>query len=123
MAHMLPRVYETWLEVPGPVVQTIWLDRPAWFVWLDAPTTTRFAYPLFDPRCGYSVGVMSVRKEQRQRGGWYWSAYRRAGAQLRKHYLGRSATLTHARLAAVATWMLAQTASTGGLPTSEMSQS
>ena len=42
------------------------------------------------------------RKERRQRGGVYWSGYRRQGRRLRKHYLGRSAELTQARLAQVA---------------------
>lgn len=47
-------------------------------------------------------GTLEVRKERRQRGGAYWTAYRRAGARLRKVYLGRSATLTQARLQAIA---------------------
>jgi len=82
------------------------LDTPAWFVWLDAATTTGFAYPLFDPACGYTVGVMTVRPEARQRGGRYWSVYRRQGPQLRKRYLGRSHVVTAQRLAAVAATLL-----------------
>ena len=58
----------------------ILLDSPAWLAWLEAPTTRRFAYPLVDPARGYIVGVMTVRKEGRRRGGAYWTAYRRAGA-------------------------------------------
>lgn len=78
------------------------LDSPAWWAWLAAPTTTRFAYPLYDPAVGYTIGFMTVRKEGRQRGGRYWTAYRRAGARLRKVYLGRSETVTAARLQAIA---------------------
>lgn len=78
------------------------LDSPAWWAWLEAPTTTRFAYPLFDPAVGYIIGFMTVRKEGRQRGGHYWTVYRRAGARLRKVYLGRSATVTANRLQAIA---------------------
>ncbi len=78
----------------------IWLDTPAWVAWLDA--ATRFAYPLFDPTKGYMIGVMTVRKEGRARGGAYWTAYRRANGCLRKVYLGRAAAVTQARLAAVA---------------------
>jgi LuxR family maltose regulon positive regulatory protein len=78
------------------------LDSPAWWAWLEAPTTRRFAYPLYDPAVGSIIGLMTVRKEGRQRGGAYWTAYRRAGARLRKVYLGRSATVTQARLQATA---------------------
>ena len=45
---------------------------------------------------------MTVRKERRQRGGVYWSAYRRQGRRLRKIYLGPSASVTEARLREVA---------------------
>jgi hypothetical protein len=78
------------------------LDTPEWFSWLEAPTTSSFAYPLFDASCGYIIGFMTVRKEQRQRGGEYWSVFRRAGGQVRKIYLGRSDTVTQSRLAAIA---------------------
>ncbi len=74
------------------------LDTGAWFAWLEAPTTTSFSYPLFDPVHGYVVGFMTVRKEGRQRGGAYWSVFRRSGGRIRKVYLGRSATVTQARL-------------------------
>jgi hypothetical protein len=78
------------------------LDTPAWLAWLEAETTTRFAYPVFDPAHGYVAGFMTVRKEQRQRGGVYWVAYRRCQGRLRKVYLGRAATLTQARLDTIA---------------------
>lgn len=91
----------------GSLVDPAWpghieLDSPAWWAWLAAPTTTRFAYPLLDPAVGYVVGFMTVRKEGRQRGSVYWTVYRRAGARLRKVYLGRSETVTAARLQAIA---------------------
>jgi len=60
------------------------LDTPEWFSWLEAPTTSSFAYPLFDASCGYIIGFMTVRKEQRQRGGEYWSVFRRAGGRYGK---------------------------------------
>jgi hypothetical protein len=78
------------------------LDTPAWVGWLEAPTTASFAYPVFDPCRGYIVGVMTVRKEGRQRGGFYWSAYRRQGGRVRKVYLGPATALTRARLDEVA---------------------
>ncbi len=108
MAQKTPCVYDHWLPVPTGTAPEIRLDSPAWFAWREAATTTRFAYPIYDPRCGYIVGVMTVRKESRQRGGWYWTAYRRVGTKLRKYYLGRSATVTRARLTAIAAHILTE---------------
>ena len=51
---------------------------------------------------GYIDGFMTVRKERRQRGTAYWSAYRRQGQRLRKRYIGRSNALTQARLEQIA---------------------
>lgn len=102
MSARLPTVSACWVydeERPGWSVR---LDTAAWVTWLEEPTTTRFAYPLFDPAKGYSMGRMTVRKERRMRGGAYWTAYRRTGGGLRKVYLGRSQTLTQARLEAIA---------------------
>jgi len=113
MATNLPRISERWVygaEVPQGCVQ---LDTPAWFAWLEAPSTARFSYPLFDPRCGYIVGFMTVRKEQRQRGGSYWVVFRRHGTRVCKIYLGHSRTVTHERLERIAT-QLRQTAPTKG---------
>jgi LuxR family maltose regulon positive regulatory protein len=82
--------------------QSLRLDSPAWFAWLEAPTTTRFAYPLLDRQAGYSVGRLTVRRERRGRGGHYWIAYQRHKGHLRKVYLGGSATVTAARLEDIA---------------------
>jgi hypothetical protein len=86
-------------QTPGP---TIYLDTQAWFAWLEAPTTTRFSYALFNRARGYIDGFMTVRKERRQRGATYWSVYRRQGQRLRKLYLGPSAALTQVRLEQIA---------------------
>ncbi len=102
MSAKTPLVSAGALYDPATPTRGIRLDTPAWLAWLEAPTTTRFTYPLFDPAVGYVVGFMTVRKERRQRGGAYWTAYRRAGSRLRKVYLGRSATVTQARLQAIA---------------------
>ncbi|NTW97461.1 MAG: hypothetical protein HGB28_02815 [Oscillochloris sp.] len=99
-------VSEQWVYGPGLPEAGLRLDRPAWFAWLDAATTTSFSYPLFDRQCGYIIGFMTVRKEQRQRGGSYWTAYRRQGRQLRKIYLGPAQRLTQARLEAVVATLL-----------------
>jgi hypothetical protein len=104
MVHKVPDVSGGRLwgdELPGG--SSIPLDSPQWFAWLEAPTTTSFTYALFNRQQGYIDGFMTVRKEQRQRGTSYWSAYRRAGPRVRKIYLGRSLLLTQAHLEAVAT--------------------
>ena len=102
MAQSIPtvngaRLYDTQTEAPS-----ICLDSPAWFAWLDAPTTTRFSYPLFNPSQGYIEGFMTARKEKRPRGGAYWSIYRRCQGRLRKVYVGASAAMTQARLDQIA---------------------
>ena len=102
MAYKTPRVSDGVLmdnQTPGP---DIYLDSPAWFTWLEAPTTVSFSYALFNRRMGYFDGAFTVRKEPRQRGGAYWSAYRRQGHHLRKVYLGHSSVLTKACLQQVA---------------------
>ncbi len=81
---------------------SIRLDTVAWFAWLEAPTTTSFSYPLFDPARGYVVGFMTVRKEGRHRGSVYWSVFRRCGRRVHKVYVGRSASVTQARLHLIA---------------------
>lgn len=95
-----------YVDGPHPGGERVWLDTPAWFAWLDATTTARFAYPLVDPAKGYIGGVMTVRKERRTRGGAYWTAYRREGARLRKVYLGRTPAVTQRRLATIARALL-----------------
>jgi hypothetical protein len=97
-----------WVYGPGLPSQGIRLNQPAWFRWLSEPSTTSFSYPLHDRRCGYIVGFMTVRKEPRQRGGAYWTAYRRQGRRLRKIYLGPASALTQARLDAVAATLLSE---------------
>ena len=79
----------------GPAVN---LDTPAWFSWLDAPTTRSFAYPIYNAQQGYIEAFMTLRKEQRQRGSAYWTAYSHVGGHLRKAYVGRSPAVTQARL-------------------------
>lgn len=102
MALPMPTVNNARLYDAQPAAPSIPLDSPAWFAWLDAPTTTRFSYPLFNPRQGYIDGFMTARKEKRQRGGAYWSLYRRSHGRVRKVYVGASAAMTRARLDQIA---------------------
>ena len=97
-----PRISEQWVYDPLLPSGSVQLDSAAWFAWLAAETTKRFSYPLFDPQVGYIVGWMTVRKEQRQRGGHYWVAYRRRSGQVRKVYIGSSGVISAQRLEAIA---------------------
>jgi hypothetical protein len=84
MSAKTPTVSAHWVYDPAQPAAGIRLDTPAWLAWLDAETTTRFAYPVFDPAHGYLAGFMTVRKEQRQRGGrtgWRIAAARDACAR------------------------------------------
>jgi len=95
------------LEDPAPGGTRVPVGSAAWFTWLAAPTTTSFAYPIFDPVQGYIAGYMTVRKEPRQRGGHYWIAYRRCQGRVRKVYLGAPSRLTQACLDGLAHRFLA----------------
>ena len=101
------------VEIPEGAERTIRLESVGWWAWLAVPTTQSFAYPIYDAQAGYICGFMTVRKEQRERGGNYWVAYRRVGGRLRKLYLGRSAELTQRQLAAIAERFLTMEAPTG----------
>lgn len=83
------------------------LDSRRWFAWLDAPENVSFSYALFNPRRGYIDGFVTFRKERRQRGAVYWTAYRRHARRLHKLYLGPSSVLTKAQLVVVAAHFLA----------------
>ncbi len=107
MSATTPTVSGHWVYDPARPGPAIRLDTPAWIAWLEEGATTRFAYPLYDPTKGYIVGVMTVRKERRTRGGAYWTAYRRCGPRLHKVYVGRAAAVTQARLEGIAHGLLA----------------
>lgn len=115
MSRHTPRVWvysaggATWAELEQPTAQTgtIRLESAQWWDWVAASSTTGFAYPILDRRAGWIAGFMTVRNERRQRGGTYWTVYRRQGGRLRKIYLGPARALTRARLDAVAMTLLA----------------
>src|SRR5579884_3068524 len=104
---MRPTTPTVWVDrAEATLEDRIRLDTPVWFAWLEAPTTTSFAYPVHDTAHGYIDSFLTVRKERRQRGGAYWTAYRHVGGRLRKVYLGRSAAVTNERLRAIAATLL-----------------
>jgi hypothetical protein len=95
------------LELPDGTEHAIRLESTLWWAWLERATARSFAYPIYDQQAGYIRGFMTVRKEQRARGGSYWVAYRRTAGVVRKIYLGRSAALTQRHLAQSAERFLA----------------
>jgi LuxR family transcriptional regulator, maltose regulon positive regulatory protein len=110
MGTRAPLVWEDAYTGEARLETGLRLDTPAWVTWLDDPATTSFSYPVDNPARGYIAGFMTVRKERRQRGGAYWTAYWRVGGHLRKAYLGSAATVTTARLRAIGRAWLAQIA-------------
>ncbi|HSH80942.1 MAG TPA: hypothetical protein VLA19_20615 [Herpetosiphonaceae bacterium] len=108
MSAKTPTVADGRLYDPLQPGRPILLDTPAWFAWLKLEQVRSFAYPVFDARCGYIAGYMTVRKEGRQRGGTYWTVYRRSQGRVRKVYLGTATRVTRERLVLVVRQLLAE---------------
>ena len=75
--------------------QVLTVDTAAWFAWLETASTFSFVS---------EEGRFTARREQagHKRGGWYWKAYRKQHGKLSSRYLGKSETITLARLQTVA---------------------
>src|SRR3989440_584873 len=75
--------------------QVLTVETAAWFAWLETASTFSFVS---------ETGSFTARREQagHKRGGWYWKAYRKQHGKLSSRYLGKSETLTLARLQTVA---------------------
>jgi len=75
--------------------QVLLVETPAWYAWLESASSFAFTS---------QAGTFTARKERagNQRGGWYWKAYRTHHGKLTSLYLGKSETVTLARLEAVA---------------------
>src|SRR5438876_366799 len=75
--------------------QVLLVETPAWYAWLESASSFAFTS---------QAGTFTARKERagNQRGGWYWKAYRTRRGKLTSLYLGKSETVTLARLQAVA---------------------
>jgi LuxR family transcriptional regulator, maltose regulon positive regulatory protein len=71
--------------------QVLTVGTAAWFAWLETASTFAFVS---------ETGRFTARREQsgQKRGGWYWKAYHKQHGKLSSHYLGKSETLTLARL-------------------------
>ena len=88
MARTTPQVRNGVLVYHGETqLETVPVGSAAWRRWLDDARTTTF-------RVNHPLGSFTARKEQRQRGGSYWYAYRKQGGRRHKGYLGRAEELT-----------------------------
>lgn len=101
MSAKTPRVTQRVLYEPLTDV-AIALDTPDWYAWLADEHHRCFHFD--DPTGGFTA-----RKERKQRGQWYWVAYRQVHCKLYKVYLGKTETLSADRLTS-ATHELAQLA-------------
>ncbi len=68
-------------------------ESPSWFAWLDQVSSFAFSG---------KNGRFTARKEAKQGGDRYWSAYLATGEHLTKKYLGKTTDLTLARLELIA---------------------
>jgi LuxR family transcriptional regulator, maltose regulon positive regulatory protein len=97
MAAKLPSAHDSVLvfsDAAG-IEHTLIIGSPEWYRWLadEQQRSFTFACP---------AGSFQARKERKQRGGWYWIAYRRAHGKIHKRYLGKPDELSPARLLAAA---------------------
>ena len=101
MARPTPYVRESVLTCPGVdgSPQSLLIGSPDWYRWLADETHRSFAFE--SPR-----GTFTASKERKQRGGWYWTAYRQSQGKLYKAYLGRSEEVTPERLEGVASLLV-----------------
>src|SRR5438876_7275241 len=86
---------DTLVYQQGGHEQTLAVGTAAGYSWLETASTFAFVS---------GSGTFTARREQsgHKRGGWYWKAYRKQHGKLSSRYLGKSETVTLARLQAVA---------------------
>ena len=94
MTHSTPGVTDGMLAFAG-AVNLIAVGSTAWLEWLSQPEHCSFHFR-------DAAGEFTARKERKQRGSWYWVAYRQIDGKLHKTYLGKSETLTLERLQSAA---------------------
>ena len=95
-----PLVLSGYLYTDDPHTTGIVLDSPAWVAWLESKAAPSFYYQ------GPTAGC-TVRREVKQRGGWYWVAYHFAKGKLHKVYLGTARSVTRSILDAALSTLLA----------------
>ena len=85
MARTTARVDGSTLVIAANDPNPITVGTDAWFAWLETATAFVFTSP---------AGHFTARKERRDRGTWYWKAYRTDHGVLHRAYLGKSPDLT-----------------------------
>jgi LuxR family maltose regulon positive regulatory protein len=93
MARATPLVDVGGLTEPG-LSGSIPIGSPAWRDWLADECHHTFHFV-------DQAGGFTARKERKQRGAWYWVAYRQVRGKLHKAYLGKAEALMPEQLAAV----------------------
>jgi LuxR family maltose regulon positive regulatory protein len=94
MSRKTPTVSAGELHEPNNAA-AISVGSPAWYSWLAEDTHCSFHF-------SHESGDFTARKERKQRGQWYWVAYRQVHGKLYKAYLGKSETLSEEHLCVVA---------------------
>ena len=84
-SHTTPKIVSGRLYTEDELTTGTVVDTPAWFAWLETAYTFYFESRL---------GTFTAHREQRQRGGHYWVAYRRYQGRLVRAHLGKSDHLT-----------------------------
>lgn len=85
MARTTARVDGVTLVIAANDTNPITVGTDPWFAWLETATAFVFTSP---------AGRFTARKERRDRGTWYWKAYRTDHGVLHRAYLGKSQDLT-----------------------------
>lgn len=100
-------IFVDWL-VTDPLLGRWWeritIGSPAWFSRIENEHP-RFSFELDNDR------TVTLRAEEKQRGSFYWVAYKRHGEKLRKQYVGRTDALTYERLCEVCQFLNSKTLS------------
>ncbi|WP_162005679.1 helix-turn-helix transcriptional regulator [Dictyobacter vulcani] len=89
----IPVVVDEYLYIPDQMssaTKTVYVGSPDWYAWLAGGLHPSFSFK-------HAGGTFTARQE-RQRRGWYWYAYRKRSGQVLKTYLGRPEEMTPARL-------------------------
>jgi LuxR family transcriptional regulator, maltose regulon positive regulatory protein len=90
MSWKTPIVEDGLLREPARE-RSIPLGSAEWYAWLAEDGHRSFHFT-------HVVGAFTARKERKQRGQWYWVAYRQLDCKLHKLYLGKGEGLTEERL-------------------------
>lgn len=92
-----PKLVGGYLSYPDPdpidpilprTWSTVGIGSPEWTAWLEMGSTKVFSYE----------GEFTVRREARQRGGTYWTAYKKIAGRLHNRYIGTADKVTAAAL-------------------------